>query len=157
VERDEAVPRHDRPDLAAMVAWLSRSLIDVERPVLRAHDVSMWGYVVLTALATGPMRTQAALARAIRADKTRIIGVLDDLQRRGLIQRRPDPADRRVHLLSLTPDGRQLYRSAHAAIRRREEQLLERLPVDDRDAFVRSLQALHSLRPDEIAGDPVEE
>jgi MarR family len=51
------------------------------------------------------MRTQAALAKAIGADKTRIIGVLDDLQERELVQRQPDPADRRVHLLALTPAG----------------------------------------------------
>jgi DNA-binding MarR family transcriptional regulator len=55
----------------------------------------MWGYVVLTVLAEQPVRTQAALAQSIGADKSRIIGVLDELQERGLIQRRADPADRR--------------------------------------------------------------
>ena len=92
----------DRRDLAAMFVPLARALIAREEPALPAHDISMWGYVVLTALAEQPVRTQAALAQAIGADKSRIIGVLDDLQERGLIQRQPDTADRRVHLLSLT-------------------------------------------------------
>nr|BFE69039.1 hypothetical protein GCM10020092_023400 [Actinoplanes digitatis] len=96
-------PESDRPDLAAMAARLARSLVAAERPVLAAHDVSMWGYVVLGALADEPMRTQAALARAIGADKTRIIGTLDELQERALIEREPDPDDRRVRLLRLTP------------------------------------------------------
>src|SRR5262245_32788757 len=95
----------DRPDLAAMVTRLGRQLIAIEQPILAEHGVTMWGYIVLSALAglsddrgdgepvrTQPVRTQAALARAIGADKTRIIGVLDDLQERGSIERRPDPA-----------------------------------------------------------------
>ena len=98
----------DRPDLAAMVARLARALIEAERPILATHELPMWGYIVLTALRDEPMRTQAALARSIGADKTRIIGVLDDLQERGLIEREPDPADRRVRLLRLTAAGRRL-------------------------------------------------
>ena len=70
------------------------------------------------------MRTQVALAQAINADKSRIIGVLDDLQQRGLIKRQPDAADRRVHLLSLTPAGDRLRRSVQAGIRRSEEEVL---------------------------------
>jgi MarR family transcriptional regulator, organic hydroperoxide resistance regulator len=133
----------DRRDLAAMFAPLTRALIVGEEPVLHAHDISMWGYIVLTALVEQPVRTQAALAQAINADKSRIIGVLDDLQQRGLIQRQPDPADRRVHLLSLTPAGDRLRRSVEAAIRRSEEEVLAGLPPADREAFLRSLKALY--------------
>jgi DNA-binding MarR family transcriptional regulator len=102
----------------------------------------MWGYVVLTALAEQPVRTQAALAQAINADKSRIIGVLDHLQERGLIRRQPDTSDRRVHLLSLTAAGDALRRSVQAAIRASEEEVLGALPAADRDAFLRSLAAL---------------
>ena len=48
-------------------------LIAEEQPILAAHDISMWGYAVLTALRDEPKRTQAALARSIGADKTRLI------------------------------------------------------------------------------------
>src|ERR1700744_323476 len=101
----------DRRDLAAMFAPLSRALIAREEPILAGHGISMWGYIVLTALAEQPVRTQTALAQAINADKSRIIAVLDDLQERRLIDRQPDETDRRVHLLSLTPAGDQLRRS----------------------------------------------
>ena len=142
----------DRRDLAAMFAPLTRALIAREEPVLLAHDISMWGYIVLTALVEQPVRTQAALAQAIHADKSRIIGVLDELQERGLIQRQPDEADRRVHLLSLTPAGDRLRRSVEAGIRRREEQVLAVLPPADRDAFLRSLKALYQHRPEIMRG-----
>ncbi|PWU49731.1 MarR family transcriptional regulator [Micromonospora globispora] len=132
----------DRPDLAAMVTRLSRWLIAMEQPILTAQGLSMWGYVVLTALDETPLRTQTALARTIGADKTRIIGVLDDLQQRGLIRREPDPADRRVHLLRLTPAGRRLHTKLRRAIRQEEDRLLNRLSVADRQVFLRVLQAL---------------
>jgi DNA-binding MarR family transcriptional regulator len=133
----------DRRDLAAMFVPLSRALIAREEPILAGHGISMWGYIVLTALAEQPVRTQAALAQAISADKSRIIGVLDDLQQRGLISRRPDTSDRRVHLLSLTPAGERLRGSVQAAIRDSEEEVLAAVPPADRDAFLRSLKALY--------------
>ena len=133
----------DRRDLAAMFAPLARALIAREEPVLQAHDITMWGYLVLTALVEQPVRTQAALAQAINADKSRIIGVLDDLQQRALIRRQPDTADRRVHLLSLTPAGDKLRRSVEAAIRDSEEDVLAGLPSADRETFLRSLKALY--------------
>jgi DNA-binding MarR family transcriptional regulator len=141
----------DRRDLAAMFAPLTRALIAREEPVLHAHDISMWGYIVLTALVEQPVRTQAALAQAINADKSRIISVLDELQERELIHRQPDETDRRVHLLSLTPAGDRLRRSVEAAIRRREEQVLAVLTPAERDAFLESLKALYERR-DEIMG-----
>jgi DNA-binding MarR family transcriptional regulator len=132
----------DRPDLGAMVVRLGRTLIEMERPILAAHGISMWGYIVLTALRDEPMRAQAALAKAIGADKTRIIGVLDELQERGLIEREPDPADRRVRLLALTPAGRRLHAAVQGEIRTAEEVLLSQVTAADRAAFLRTLRAL---------------
>ena len=167
---DEAASRRD---LAAMVVPLGRALVAAEEPVLRAHQVSMWGYVVLNALAEQPertpstrtpstgtpsirtpsIRTQAALALAIGADKSRIIGVLDELQQRGLIERRPDPADRRVHVLALTEAGRRLRESVREAIQRQEEErVLAALPEADRAAFIRALRILSELPPEDISG-----
>jgi DNA-binding MarR family transcriptional regulator len=130
----------DRPDLGAMVMRLARRLIAMEEPILERHGVAMWAYIVLTALRDGPTRTQAALAQSIGADKTRLIPVLDDLQRRGLIEREPDPADRRVRLLGLTEHGREVQRAIQAEIRAAEDDLLTGTP--DRDAFVRALTNL---------------
>lgn len=134
----------DRADLGAMLAPLLRALVAAERPILDAHRLTMWGYSVLTALRGQPTRTQAALAESIGADKTRIIGVLDDLQRRGLIRRQPDPDDRRARVLELTEDGRRVCAEAQADIRRMEETLLARLPPEDRQAFLRALRTLAS-------------
>jgi len=132
----------DRPDLAAMLYPLVRVLIAAETPILATHGVSMWGYSVLTALDETPVRTQAALAEAIGADKSRIIGTLDELQSAGLIERTPDPDDRRVRLLSITAAGRRVRRAVRKSIRAYEDELLGVLPAADREALIRSLKAL---------------
>lgn len=136
----------ERPDLAAMIGPLGRALIALELPILEAHGLAMWAYAVLVQLGDEPVRTQAALAEAIGADKTRIIGVLDDLTARGLIRRLPDPADRRVRLLSITDEGRRLRDGAQAGIRAAEEELLGRLTPGERATFLRALRKL--------SGDP---
>jgi DNA-binding MarR family transcriptional regulator len=141
-----------------MIVPLVRALIAAEEPVLSAHEISMWGYIVLTALATladgaeQPVRTQAALAQAIGADKSRIIGVLDELQEQGLIERYPDLDDRRVHLLALTAAGEERRAAVQAGIRRGEEQFLAQLPLADREALLRSLQVLSEPGPGDVKG-----
>jgi DNA-binding MarR family transcriptional regulator len=144
--------RARRRDLAAMLHPLARALAAAELPVLARHGISMWGYVVLSALDGSPARTQAALAQAIGADKTRIIATLDELQQAGLITREPDPADRRVRLLAITAAGRQVRAAAQAAIQANEDRVLARLPPADRQAFLRAAGALSALPQEEITG-----
>jgi DNA-binding MarR family transcriptional regulator len=131
-----------RPDLAAMLAPLVRALMAAEQPVLEAHGLTMWGYVVLVALDRSSMRTQAALAEAIGADKTRIIRTLDELQERGHIERHPDPDDRRVRLLAITDSGRVVKAAAQADIQRGEERWLGELGAEERRVFLKVLRRL---------------
>jgi DNA-binding MarR family transcriptional regulator len=135
-----------RPDLAAMLAPLLRGLIAAELPVLETHDLSMWGYAVLLALDESPVRTQAALAEAIGADKTRIIPTLDELQSKGHIERRADPDDRRVRLLAITDSGREVKDRVQADIQRGEERWLSVLSADERRGFLRALQEMTRIR-----------
>jgi DNA-binding MarR family transcriptional regulator len=132
----------DRPDLGAMVLRLGHRLLAMEQPILARHGISMWAYIVLSSLRRSPVRTQAALAASIGADKTRMIPVLDDLQQRGLIEREPDPSDRRVRLLELTEDGARVQRAVQADIRVGEAELLAKLGDDDRRVFLRVLGSL---------------
>ena len=125
-----------------MLAPLLRELVAAEQPVLNAHGLSMWGYVVLLALDRSPMRTQAALAEAIGADKTRIIPTLDALQGQGQIERRPDPDDRRVRLLAITESGRKVKDAVQAEIQRGEERWLGGLGADERRVFLNVLRRL---------------
>lgn len=131
-----------RADLAAMLAPLVRELIAAEEPILARHGISMWGYAVLSTLDRGAFRTQAALADAINADKTRIIRTLDELQDDGYIERTPDPDDRRVRLLAITDKGRRVKDAVQSEIQRGEERWLGELSAEERRVFLRALSRL---------------
>lgn len=113
-----------------------------ELPILASHDISMWGYAVLDALDRSPVRTQAALADAIGADKTRIIPTLDELQKSGYIERKPDPDDRRVRLLEITTAGRDVKNAVQSDIQRGEERWLGELSPQERTVFLRAAERL---------------
>jgi DNA-binding MarR family transcriptional regulator len=131
-----------RDDLGAMFTRVSRRLIAAERPLLAKHGLSMWGYIVLSQLARGPAPTQLALASAIGHDKTRLIGLLDELERAGLITRAPDPGDRRARIVHISERGRAAHTAAVADIRAMEEEVLAELTAAERRTLLAVLPKL---------------
>ncbi len=99
-------------------------------------------YAALQAVANAPGVDQRTLARSIALDTSTTGGVVDRLQARGLLQRNASPDDRRVRLLTLTPDGLALLRQAVPAMRRAQKRILEPLPAAERKAFVQMLGTL---------------
>jgi DNA-binding MarR family transcriptional regulator len=135
----------DREDLGALSARVTRRLIDAERPLLAAHGLSMWAYIALSHLARQPAATQLALAHAMSYDKTRLIGLLDELERDGLITRKPDPADRRARTVDLTALGKKRHTAARADVRAMEDAFLGELSATEREDFRRVLARLADL------------
>jgi DNA-binding MarR family transcriptional regulator len=131
-----------RHDLGAAFGRLTRMMIEAETPVLRAHDVEMWDYAVLSALEERAAPTQSELAAAVGRDKTRLIPILDRLEARGLLRRTPDPADRRNRVVALTDKGRELVRSCRAGIRGVESEMLAAIDPQERAVFVAVLDRL---------------
>lgn len=73
---------------------------------------------------------------------------LDRLERRGLIERRPDPDDRRARLVRLLPSGEVLLADAMEARMAEAERFLAPLSSDHREALAPLLRILvHSHRP----------
>jgi DNA-binding MarR family transcriptional regulator len=133
----------EREDLGAMFARITRRLIAAEQPLLDRHGLSMWAYIALSQVVRAPAATQLELSKAIRYDKTRLIALLDDLERDGLLTRRPDPADRRARIVEITPEGRRRHAAVRAAIRAmEEEEVLAGLDADRRSALLDALAAL---------------
>jgi DNA-binding MarR family transcriptional regulator len=132
----------DREDLGALFARTTRRLIDAERPLLAAHGLSMWGYIALSHLARQPTGSQLELAQAIDYDKTRLIALLDDLERDGLLTREPDPADRRARSVALTPAGRRRLAAARADVRSMEAELIAGLSAAEQRCLLAVLPRL---------------
>lgn len=131
-----------RRDLGDLLGSLVRVVIERETPLLAERGLDMWEYVVLARLADGAAPTQAQLAAAVRRDKTRLIPILDRLEGRGLLDRTPDPADRRNRIVALTDDGRAVLADCRAAIAAMEDELLGALRPEEAAALRHALEAV---------------
>lgn len=106
---------------------------------LEAIGISVKEYLLIVALMSSPM-TQLELAELIKSDKSVVSSALDGLQAKGLVERVPDPRDRRVRRPTLTSAGRRMCRRATAAVAAAEKELLDRLESAQRDVFLSALQ-----------------
>lgn len=93
------------------------------------------GYQVLAAAARDLPGSQLALAQQLGIDRTVMTYLLDDLEQAGLVERRPDPADRRARRVTATDVGRAKAETLERDLRLAEEHVLAPLPAADREAF----------------------
>jgi DNA-binding MarR family transcriptional regulator len=101
------------------------------------------GYQVLAAAARGEPGSQLALARHLGVDRTVMTYLLDDLEGAGLIERRPDRADRRARRIAPTTKGRRQLAELDRRLRTAEQQLLAGLGTEqDRRTFRSMLRQL---------------
>jgi MarR family transcriptional regulator, transcriptional regulator for hemolysin len=92
--------------------------------------------------AAGQDLTQIRLAERSMLDKTTMVVTLDELERQGLVERRPSPEDRRVKVIGVTPAGESAVASAAFIVEQMQRELLETVPAESRDAFLSALEQL---------------
>lgn len=84
--------------------------------------------------------SQQEVAGRLGVDRTTMVGLVDALEEKGLLARRPDVGDRRRNVLELTQDGHAVLAQAVQASDHAERQLLSRLD-DEESAQLRTLLA----------------
>lgn len=117
--------------LGAVMRWYLRATEQVVREVAGGPR----GYQVLKACGRGEPRSQLALAQQLGVDRTVMTYLLDDLQEAGLVERRPDPADRRARRVVLTDAGNARLCDLERRLRTAEEELLDPLGPAERDVL----------------------
>jgi DNA-binding MarR family transcriptional regulator len=97
---------------------------------------------MLSRLAANEGRSQQAVGDLIGLNPTRMVFLVDELERLGFVERRRNPADRRSHALYLTDEGREMLRRAQDAGRQHSEQLGASLSDAERQQLASLLQRL---------------
>jgi DNA-binding MarR family transcriptional regulator len=152
VDRIVAAWRRERPDLdvgpievLSRVSRLARHLDRARSAAFAEHDLESWEFDVLSALrragrpyelSPGQLVTQTLVTSGTMTNR------VDRLTARGLVQRLPDPHDRRGVIVRLTRAGRRTVDDAFAGLLARERDLLAEISDTDRARLAGLLRLL---------------
>jgi DNA-binding MarR family transcriptional regulator len=110
--------------------------IFLEKTQAEGFDLTSVQFAALDAIAKRPGIDQASLAAAISFDRATIGGVIDRLERKGLVRRVVSAQDRRARLLHLTPDGERLLASCRPVVEALQTEILAMLSAAERKVFL---------------------
>jgi DNA-binding MarR family transcriptional regulator len=152
VDRLVAAWARERPDLdvrplevLSRLTRLARHLDRARRTAFAAHDLEVWEFDVLSALrragrpyvlSPGQLLAQTMVTSGTMTNR------VDRLEIQGLVQRMPDPADRRGVHVRLTPRGKERVDAALADLLARERDLLSALPARQQETLSGLLRQL---------------
>lgn len=105
-------------------------------------DVRPAQYSVLTVIENNPGINQTELSHALAIKRANLVGLIDDLERRGLAQRRRAAADRRAFGMYLTDRGAALMLDVHAVVRAHDRRVTRRLGKGGREQLLALLTSM---------------
>src|SRR3979490_3024238 len=127
-------------ELSVFPAYLLARLGEASRRRLREalapEGLDPRHFGVMTVVAAHPGLTQQQVHERTAIDASSMVAVVDELEAKGLAERRPYPGDRRARTIFLTPVGEQTLG------RELQEELFKTLPADERDTLVMLLRKL---------------
>lgn len=111
---------------------------------LAPFDLRRLTFAVLAMVADRPGLRQARLAEVLNIEGPHLVGLLDELQARGLIRRDRDPTDMRAHVLGPTARGRDLATRVTLAVAEHDARMLAGIPKAMRAAMAQGLERMEA-------------
>jgi DNA-binding MarR family transcriptional regulator len=139
----DTTPRPYLPDQPGyLVRRLQQAAVALFMAQTAEQAITPVQFAALIATHEQPGLDQRTLADTIGFDTSTIGGVIDRLERRGLIQRNLAPHDRRVRLLTVTPAGEALLAQVLPGVRATQERILAPLSEAERPVFMALMHKL---------------
>jgi DNA-binding MarR family transcriptional regulator len=111
-------------------------------------------YRLLAALAEYGPSSQATLGRHTGIDRSDVVAALNELAAKGLVDRSPDPSDRRRNIITLTPDGSRHLRELDDVLAGIQDELLAPLAPAEREQLTGLLTRLADHHADKQSRSP---
>jgi DNA-binding MarR family transcriptional regulator len=119
----------------ALLELLSRRMRAASEAGLETVALRPRHLLTMTVLRNQGESSQADLAGTLQLDRTNLVGLLNDLESDGLIERRRSPEDRRRHTVVLTAEGRERLARAEFVLAAAEDIVLANLTAKQRDTL----------------------
>ena len=126
------LPREMLARPAVLLGRLGTAMKAESMERFEAAGFSVYHYGVLAVLDEGERETQATIADALAVDRSMLVGLLDQLEERGMVERRRDPNDRRRQMVKLTPAGRRQLTEFRKIVEEIENDFLAALDEEER-------------------------
>ena len=130
--------------IGRMLYLAHRSVHDELDRRLHEHGASLWNWVLLREAANADGASQRQLAALMRIEPPTLVRHLDKLVEEGLVERHPDPVDRRVVRVVVTPNGHKRLAQLHDVVHEVDDELRGILTKRDIEALSRALPRVHA-------------
>jgi DNA-binding MarR family transcriptional regulator len=131
-----------RRRLGYLLKHANLRLSELTGPALEPYEIDGREFGVMSVLRAPEPLSQLEAAQRLGIDRTTMVALLDGLERKKLVGRRPHPADRRKNMVELTDHGREVLEAATRAVGVAEEEFLAGLPEEERRLFRELLDRL---------------
>jgi DNA-binding MarR family transcriptional regulator len=129
------LPRELMESTTFLLKRLGFAAKDRSLAAYEATGLHPYHHAVLLVLDEGSRDTQGSIADALGYDRGQLVGLLDELEERGLVERKRDPNDRRRQAVSLTPEGQKTLGRLRGIAGQIEDDFLAPLDDDERAAL----------------------
>jgi DNA-binding MarR family transcriptional regulator len=144
--RPDPEASNDASDLEGLIGYnMKRAYVTIQkdfRAALGEGGLAPRTFSALSLVVDFPNLSQSELARMIGIERSGLVAIIDELERRGFLMRNTVPGDRRVQALSPTIGGIRAYRATLRTVQAHEDRLLADLTATEKETLMDLLKKI---------------